>query len=53
VIGEGRGGLSEREHQFVCGRPCDPLEAEQAPGREHKPAWLEDPAPLVLENPNE
>jgi hypothetical protein len=32
---------------------CDPLEAEQALawGRAH-PGWVEDPAPLAIENPN-
>jgi hypothetical protein len=31
---------------------CDPLEAEQAlaSARAH-PAWIEDPAPLVVESP--
>jgi hypothetical protein len=33
---------------------CDPVEAEQAVAwaRGH-PAWIEDPAPLVIENPND
>ena len=33
---------------------CDPVEAEQALAwaRKH-PAWIEDPAPLVIENPND
>jgi hypothetical protein len=32
---------------------CDPLEAEQALAwaRAH-PAWIDDPAPLVIEDPN-
>jgi hypothetical protein len=32
---------------------CDPLEAEQALAwAQAHPAWVEDPAPLVVEDPN-
>jgi len=33
---------------------CDPLEAEQALAwAKARPAWIEDPAPLTIANPND
>ena len=43
-----------RELLLSCSVACDPVEAEQALAcaREH-PARIEDPAPLVIEHPND